>query len=259
MSGTGLMVALAIAAAVGIVFGVAPELEIAIARPFHDIMRGANNFGLRIDPTVLTLRDTGMWLVAALVAPAVVALILKVALPRRRMLIPGRAAIFLIATLALAPGVLVNVALKEYWGRSRPIDVTVLGGSEKFVAWWDPRGQCPGNCSFVSGDVSGAFWTLAPAALAPPPWRALAYGGALAFGTGMSFMRMAAGAHFLTDVVFAGFFTFLVIWLVHGLIYRWSRTRTTDEAVEGAIERVAAPAHDYVIGLFRKPRGRSGA
>jgi membrane-associated phospholipid phosphatase len=49
---------------------------------------------------------------------------------------------------------------------------------------------------------------------------------------------MAAGAHFFSDVVFAGVFSFLVIWLVHGWLYRWPRTRISDEAVERALERI---------------------
>ena len=49
---------------------------------------------------------------------------------------------------------------------------------------------------------------------------------------------MAAGAHFFSDVVFAGVFTFLLIWLTHGWLYRWPRTRITDEAVERVLERV---------------------
>ena len=123
--------------------------------------------------------------------------LLKFILPRRKLLISGRAIVFLMATLALGPGLLVNVGLKDHWGRPRPIDVTQFGGDQHFVAWWDPRGDCPSNCSFVSGDVSGAFWTLAPAALAPPPWRALAYGAALALGAGMAALRMTGGRAFL--------------------------------------------------------------
>ena len=96
------------------------------------------------------------------------------------MLLSGRAVLFLVTTLALGPGLVTNVILKDHWGRPRPIDVTQFGGNEHFVPWWDPRGDCPGNCSFVSGDVSGAVWTVAPAALVPLPWRPLAYGAALA-------------------------------------------------------------------------------
>ena len=40
---------------------------------------------------------------------------------------------------------------------------------------------------------------------------------------------MAFGGHFFTDVAAAGLVTFLVIWLVHGYIYRWPSTRMTDE------------------------------
>ena len=130
----------------------------------------------------------------------------------------------------MAPGLLVNVVLKDHWGRPRPIDVDAIRRRPSIsCAWWDPRGDCPNNCSFVSGDVSGAFWTIAPAALAPPQWRALAYGAALALGAGMAAMRVMAGGHFVSDVIFAGVFTFLIIWIVHGLIYRWPRTRLTDD------------------------------
>jgi membrane-associated phospholipid phosphatase len=36
----------------------------------------------------------------------------------------------------------------------------------------------------------------------------------------MSVVRMAMGAHFFTDVVFAAIFTFIIIVLMHGLIFR---------------------------------------
>ena len=53
----------------------------------------------------------------------------------------------------------------------------------------------------------------------------------------MGALRIAGGAHFFTDVVFAGVFMFLVVWTMHGLIYRWRPTRLTDEAVERPLER----------------------
>ena len=168
------------------------------------------------------------------------------------MLMSGRAIVFLIATMALgarpdgqccAQGSLGPAAADRRRRNS--------AATEHFVAWWDPRGDCPKNCSFVSGDVSGAFWTLAPAALAPPQWRALAYGAALALGAGMAAMRIMAGGHFVSDTIFAGVFTFLIIWLVHGLIYRWPRTRLTDAQVERALEWIALPGHDFLVGLFR--------
>jgi lipid A 4'-phosphatase len=252
MNRTGLIVALGLAAAVGVVFGLFPQLDLMISAPFNAMVHGHINFYTRAYPPLMLARDIGLWVGTAIIIPVIGALALKLLLPRRRLLLSGRAILFLVTTLALGPGLLTNVILKDHWGRPRPIDVTQFGGDQHFVAWWDPRGDCPGNCSFVSGDVSGAFWTIAPAALVPPPWRALAYGGALALGIGMAAVRMMAGAHFFSDTIFAGVFTFLIIWVVHGLIYRWPRTRLSDEAVERAIERFALPSHDFIVGLLRK-------
>jgi lipid A 4'-phosphatase len=257
MNRTGLIIALVIAVMSGLLFGLFPQLDLAVARHFHGYIDANQNvFAWRLYPPLMQARNVGLWIGTVLVAPAVAALLVKLVLPRRKMFISGRAVVFLIATLALAPGLMVNVLLKDHWGRPRPIDVVQFGGTQHFTAWWDPRGECPANCAFVSGDVAGAFWTIAPAALAPPQWRALAYGAALALGTGMAAIRVMAGAHFVSDAVFAGVFTFLIIWLVHGLIYRWPRTRLSDEAVEQAIERLATPGHDFIAGLLggkRKP------
>ncbi len=251
MNRTGLYIALALAVIVGAIFGIFPELDLKIASLFvHSSYRPNFTFGMRLHPTLSALRDAVLWISAILVAPAVAAVIWKLIRPSMPMLIPGRAAIFLIATLALAPGLVVNLVLKDYWGRPRPVDVTEFGGKEHFVPWWDPRGDCEKNCSFVSGDVSGAFWSLAPAALAPAPWRPLAYAAALTFGSAMGVMRMMAGGHFLSDVFFAGFFTFMIVWLGYAVIYRWRPTRTTDAAVENAIGRFVT----WPIRLFSAPQ-----
>ena len=63
-------------------------------------------------------------------------------------------------------------------------------------------------------------------------------------------MRISGGAHFFSDVMFSGVFTFLIVWLMHALIYRWPRTRTTDARLEAAIERVALPPHLALMRLL---------
>jgi len=253
MNRTGLICALTIAVLTGVVFGFYPELDLLIARPFYAVSDAAQStFAWRFYQPLLHARGIGLWIAAVPVVVAVWALAIKLISPRRRLLMPGRAVVFLIATMILGPGLMANAILKEHWGRSRPIDVTQFGGKEHFVAWWDPRGDCPGNCSFVSGDVAGTFWTIAPAALAPPQWRALAYGAALAFGTAIAVLRVMAGAHFPSDVIFAGIFTFLIIWIVYALIYRWPRTRLSDDAVDRALTRHSLPAYDFIVGLFAR-------
>lgn len=241
MNRTGLVIALAIGVVVGVVFGLWPQLDLAITRNFFDEARRV--FPVQQSIAARHAREFFNYTVIALAAPAFIALALKLILPRRRMLIPSRATVFLIATLAIGPGLVTNLILKDNWGRSRPPTVTEFYGPDQFRAWWDPRGTCPNNCSFVAGEGSSAFWTIAPAALAPPAWRPIAYVAALLFGLGGGGLRLIGGAHFFSDVAFSGVFTFLIIWLVHGLLYRW-RTRLTDEQVERAIGSITLPLSD---------------
>jgi lipid A 4'-phosphatase len=255
MNRTGLIVALVIGVGVGVVFALWPQLDIAISRLFFDQQHGI--FPSLYSALAARLRDVFNYAIAAMVAPACLALIGKLLLPRRRMLIAARAAIFLIATLALAPGLMANVVLKENWNRPRPIEVKEFGGALDFVPWWDPRGSCDKNCSFVAGEGAGGFWTLSLAALAPPAWRPLAYAGALLFGAAAGGMRLMGGAHFFSDVAFSGVFTFLIIWITHGVIYRWRPTRLTDAQVEHAIEWVALAPRRLFGRLFARGSGRA--
>ena len=194
MNRAGLAIALTIAVVVGVVFAVHPRLDIDISALFYN--RQNNLFDVNAQPWVNHSRAAARWLITLIFAPACLAVIGKLLMPKRRMLIGGRAALLLIVTMAFGPGVLTNLVLKDHWGRARPIDITQLGGTFRFTPWWDPRGECPNNCSFVAGEPSGAFWTVAPAALAPPQWRLLAYSGALAFGAAVGLLRIAGGATF---------------------------------------------------------------
>ncbi|HZO44777.1 MAG TPA: phosphatase PAP2 family protein [Xanthobacteraceae bacterium] len=252
MNRTGLLIALFIAVVVGFVFAIWPGLDLALSSPFYDTTirrwRGFNEW-------LGMIRDAASWLIALVAAPAVVALVVKLLLPRRPSLLPGRAIVLMLSTLLIGPGLAVNVILKDNSGRPRPFYITEFGGDQPFHPWWDMRGECEKNCSFVAGEPSGAFWTMAGAAVTPPQWRAVAYGAALAFGAGVGVLRMAAGAHFFTDVVFAGVVVFLVIWLTHGLLYRWRATRLSDAAVERFLERVATPGYNAVIWIVARLRG----
>jgi lipid A 4'-phosphatase len=254
MNRTGLVIALAIGVCVGVVFAVWPRLDIAISRLFFNEQYRV--FPVQYSLVSRHLRDAFTYIIALLVAPAFVALAFKLILPRRHMLISARAALFLIATLALGPGLVVNAIFKDHWHRPRPPEITEFYGPEKFMPWWDPRGACDRNCSFVAGEGAGGFWTLAPAALAPPAWRVAAYAAALLFGAAAGAQRLTGGAHFFSDVIFSGVFTFIVIWLVYGLVYRWPRTRLADSQVEGAIERLVLPVYEPIERWFARLRGR---
>jgi len=123
----------------------------------------------------------------------------------------GRAMVFLIATIAIGPGVVVNLGLKDHWHRPRPINTHEFNGSAEFKPWYDESGQCKKNCSFVSGEAATGFWMVAPASVLPPPARGPAIALAFAFGAAASLLRMAFGGHYLSDVLLGGLVTLIVI------------------------------------------------
>jgi lipid A 4'-phosphatase len=250
MSRTALMVVLAIGLALGLICAVDPQLDLDLAGIAFDSSR--QMFGVNAQPWVQHTREAARIAITLLALPAFLAILLKLIFPHRRMFIEARAALFLIATLALGPGLLTNVLLKDHWGRPRPIDIQQFGGDYRFKPWWDPRGGCPNNCSFIAGEPSGAFWTLAPAALTPPPLQPLAYGAALAFGVGLGALRIGAGAHFFSDVVFAGVLTYLLIWVVYGLIYRWPSTRIDEKALEDRLALIGEWLGARLGGMARQ-------
>jgi lipid A 4'-phosphatase len=222
--------------ATGGIFAAIPSLDLQVASFFHDlaVKPEARRFIQAID----VVRQVGPLVIVAVIVPAIVALVAKIFWPLRPALISTRAALFLIMSLALGPGLLVNVVLKEGWARPRPGMVTEFGGDYAFMPWWDPRGGCDSNCSFVSGETSSAVWMTAPAMLAPPPWRYVALGAAGVYSMAFASMRMLTGGHFLSDVIFAAIFTGLVIWTVHGFLFRWPSTWVEEGVLNAMLEKL---------------------
>ena len=140
MNRTGLFIALALALAVGLLFGIFPELDLKLAGLFYDPT--TKSFPLKFNTLAAIARDGAMWIAWGLALPAIVALVVKLVRPDRPLLISGRAIVFLLVTLTLSAGVLTNLTFKSYWGRPRPVVVTQFNGPDQFVAWWDPRGAC---------------------------------------------------------------------------------------------------------------------
>src|SRR5260370_12279286 len=68
MNRTGLVIALAVAATVGLVFRLRPDLDLKLATLFFDPERGG--FWRAYDPIYLRARDVAVWLVTLVAAPA---------------------------------------------------------------------------------------------------------------------------------------------------------------------------------------------
>lgn len=219
MAVLGLWLIIGVGVVCGIVFAAVPSADLAVAEFLrHSNVRAALD---PVQPLVDALRNLNLRLTVLALGLSALTLVLfairRTALTQTHM----RAALLIILAFSLAPGLLVNGLLKEFWGRPRPHQVVELGGPQEFKAWWDATGTCPRNCSFVSGEASSAFAMLAVAAAAPPPAQLPAIGVAVIYGLLIGFVRMVVGGHFLSDVIFAGVFTALIVWLLHGWLFRW--------------------------------------
>jgi lipid A 4'-phosphatase len=130
-----------------------------------------------------------------------------------------RAAAFLLLSLALGPGLLVNAVLKDHWGRARPSQVTEFAGSQHFTPALVPTNQCARNCSFPAGHPAMGFYLVSFAFLVRDPRRRrIAEGAVIAAGALIGLARMAQGGHFLSDVVFSGLLVYGTSWLLHRAI-----------------------------------------
>ena len=66
--------------------------------------------------------------------------------------------LYLLFTLLIGPGLIVNEVLKNQFGRARPIDIVEFSGTAKFTKICVIADQCQTNCSFSSGHAAGAYW-----------------------------------------------------------------------------------------------------
>lgn len=118
-----------------------------------------------------------------------------------------RAAALILLTLLVGPGLLINVLGKGYWGRPRPRDVVQFGGQQAFHRLYQPGLPGRGK-SFPCGHASVGFLLVALALTDKKRksfWLVTGFG----FGTLMGIARMAQGAHFASDVLWAGGLTYL--------------------------------------------------
>lgn len=191
------------------------NVDLVLTRLFIDPV--AVRFPATSNVYVAASRDRGM--LSMIVCLSCIGLALTKLLPWNLPGIPARAAAYLTTAYLLGPGLLVNGILKVLWGRPRPIEVSEFGGTLPFVNWWDPSGACPSNCSFVSGEAAAAGWLFGPAMLVPAAWRPATISLVAVFFVFSSAMRVAAGAHFVTDVVLGGLSSVFVLLVLRRIFY----------------------------------------
>ncbi|MBV9393875.1 MAG: phosphatase PAP2 family protein [Methylobacteriaceae bacterium] len=189
------------------VFLAFPQLDLAVTQGFYGerhAFYGTTLFGqtLRAVLRLASYAVFGMFVLAYISARLYA---------RKRLVPSGRNLAFLAITLALGPGLLVNVLIKEHSHRPRPFQTQEFGGQWQFRPFGHFDGECVTDCSFVSGETSSAAWSLAPALLTPPQWRATVVGASLLFTMVVGVERIAYGGHYLSDVAFGALLNWALV------------------------------------------------
>jgi lipid A 4'-phosphatase len=222
-----------------LIFLAVPGIDLATSRLFF---AAGSGFPLGHWPPFLLLHRAVPWITAAILVIVLFGAAWLFLAGRPLWRLDRKALLFILFATAIGPGLLANAILKDHWGRARPVQVSEFGGSRHFTPAAVPSDQCARNCSFVSGDAALGFSLVAFAFLLEPGrQRRRGVAAALAFGGLVGLARIAEGAHFLSDVAFAG----LLVWGTTAVLF-W-----------GIVERdgLAAPA---MVALYRRV-GRGAA
>jgi lipid A 4'-phosphatase len=193
-----------------------PHIDLAISGLFN---RGPRDFAFHHSELAGAIRSTFKfvtWTAGILVA---VAIVLGIAQGRR----------VLALVLVTGPGLLANSALKNHWGRPRPMQITEFGGPAAFKTALDRSGGCERNCSFVSGEASSTFALGLALAMLARRRRTYWMAAAVVAGSVVGLIRIGEGGHFFSDVIFAAVFMTLDVATMHWLVFRALASRLRAE------------------------------
>jgi membrane-associated PAP2 superfamily phosphatase len=241
---------------VSLVFLAFPGLDLKASSLFHF---GEDGFVAQDVPFLRDVRHLGPFLVRVIAIACVGTLLLKLLVPGRAPLVPLRIPVFLLSTLILGPGILVNAILKNNWGRPRPRSVEEFGGDLPFQPVWKITDHCDSNCSFVSGEGSAAMWLVATALLLPASWRKAALAFLIPLGLILSVNRVAFGGHFLSDTLLSWGLTLLLVLGIYHLLYVKAPPLITDRQLDEWFTRRGRALQRLLRGLLLRAGRLAGA
>ncbi len=227
---SGILIYLLLLLALAVVFSAWPGLDLAATR-----------FARGLAGEAFAPNDGTWWPLYAGMKPAYFAFggavlllgLISWGLGRPLLGITPRGALFVVLTLILIQGLVIDIYLKGAFGRARPREIEAFGGAFLFTPYYLVSDACAKNCSFVSGHAGMAFSAFVFYFLAESrTWRRLLFWLVLALGLLTGWMRVIQGGHFLSDVLFSGMVVFGLTWLMALLFLRpWPRR------VDGAVPR----------------------
>lgn len=229
--------------ALSLLFVVFPGLDHRVSALFYD-----DGFYMASQRWTDVLHGSVPWFVCTSVALLLSAYVFNRLLKRNLFGVDGRKVAYLLLVLTLGGGLIVNGILKDGFGRVRPRNIEEFGGTEQFTPAYVIGSGCDRNCSFSSGDVAGAFFSLA-FILVFKRKRAITT-AAVGYGVLVSAARIGSGAHFLSDTV-TSFFVMLIV--ADALYYRMFLFNSAQVLLAPSIEPAPVPLQAVLMSAAEKP------
>ena len=213
--GRVLLIATIVAA---IVFSVFPDIDLWMSGLFY---QQAGGFHLRDAWWAVAIYDSIPIIAITVGVGSLLLLVHNLVRKRQYGPLSNRFLLFVLAALAIGPGLVVNAGFKDNWGRARPRDVTEFAGEKNFTSALQPTDQCERNCSFVAGHPSVVFWLAALGfAVAARKRRNGIFIAVAVMGLVAGLGRIVQGGHFLSDVIFSGISVFVVVWVLATYVFK---------------------------------------
>jgi lipid A 4'-phosphatase len=229
------------------------RLDIAAARWFYS-PDAADHWPLGREFPWRELYRSAPWMTASLVIGAFTLLAFGHTSARRRWRAYG---VFLLLDVVLSAGLLGNALLKDHWEHPRPRDLVELGGPLHYVP--PPLIGHEGGASFPCGHCTvgflyGAGWWIWKRRR--PARAAASLGAGLALGSLLGVGRMAAGAHFLSDIVWSALLAFGVSHLLYHHVLRiGAGAPDAGEPVRATSVVATLGGAAVLVALFAAPHG----
>jgi len=195
-----------------ILFFVFPQIDIKVSTIFFQHGRFLKPEWMGIARHILALT------IYSLMAVLIIIILWSLLRKKYQMLRPT---LYLLLCFALGPGLLVNVILKDHWGRPRPICITQFGGKNTYQKPWVISHECKTNCSFVAGEPAAAFTFFAFLVFFKKKnWRKYVFSLLTLNWLLFSYIRIAQGGHFLSDVLIGATLMYMLIWSCYYLLLK---------------------------------------
>ena len=216
MQGIAVKIFMWLSLALALMFIFVPALDLQASNLFYNHING---FFLKTHYIVLILFNSIYYITPALIVFFISALYMNNIIKKQILDLTNRKVLYLVAALAIGPGLVVNYGLKDHVGRARPFQIKEFGGTKTFTPAFIVTDHCNKNCSFTSGHASVGFYFSAFAFLSNPASTILLTISIL-FGLLIGLARIVQGTHFLSDVLFSGIFVvtinYCLSWIILG-------------------------------------------